>query len=40
VFESTESYLLAAGFETGWLFEDIQESSLAIDSVALRIRLA
>jgi hypothetical protein len=28
---------LAAGFETGWLFEDIQESSLAIDSVALRI---
>jgi hypothetical protein len=40
VFESPESYLLATGFETGWLFEDIQESSLAIDSVALRIRLA
>jgi hypothetical protein len=36
VFESTESYL-AAGFEMSWLFEDIQESSLAIDSVALRI---
>jgi hypothetical protein len=35
--KSTESYLSATGFETGWLFEDIQESSLAIDSVALRI---
>jgi len=37
MFESTDSDLLAAGFETGWLFADIQESSLAIDSVALRI---
>jgi hypothetical protein len=37
VFESTESYQLAAGFETGRLFEDIQKSSLAIESVALRI---
>ncbi|HTS35467.1 MAG TPA: hypothetical protein VMH04_07350 [Candidatus Solibacter sp.] len=33
MFETTESYVWVAGL----LFEDIQESYLAIDSVALRI---